>query len=345
MAQLGIYLFTGPDRDRKRQRVQELARALRIDPLDRHDTSAVHLSASTLMAWVRGHPVASPVRLVVVDEAQRLDRSCLKALEDHVEHLHQTACLILLVDGELPAQHPLTSLKDRFIVEQCAAGSAAETSQWIRRYVSMQGKQIGQDVVRDLLEIHGVDRTALEGVLDQLLGWVGSATQITQEDLRQFVPARAPSVTASTSGGRQAGGFALVEAVARRDAGSAFHAIEQQRAAGKEVVELLGLLAWQVQRWLTVSRLLQAGALREQIERIMGLQSWQLDRLVREVRSRPVEWLQRALRRCWELDLEAKTGRTIPRTALEALVMELCAPVSVSERMAGSTEWVSPVAA
>ena len=336
----GIYLFTGPDRDRKRQRVQQLAETLQVHPLDRHDTSALHLSAAALMTCVREHPVASPVRLVVVDEAQRLERACLKALEEYTDHLKQTACLILFVDVELPAQHPLTSFKEQVVVERFGWLSAAETTAWIQRYVSTHEKQITREAVQELLQRAGADLAGLRALLDQLLAGAGSASQITQETLRQFVPARLPPVATHTSGGRQAGGFALVEAVAQREVGSALHALEEQRAAGKEVVEMLGLLAWQLQRWLTVSQLLRAGVVRDQIERLTGLQPWQLERLMREVRSRPLDWLQRALHRCWELDVAAKTGRTIPRTALEGLIVELCLPIRPAETWA-----TSPVAA
>ena len=109
-------------------------------------------------------------------------------------------------------------------------------------------------------------------------------------------------------------GFELVNAIARRDAVAALAGLHEQLTAGKEVLEVVGLLGWQLQRWLLVKR-----------GEHTGLQPWQLERLRGEVASRSLEGLQRSVRRVWEVDVAAKQGR-LPssRVAVESLVVELC---------------------
>ena len=247
----GCYLFLGPDRSRKRQRITQLIEALGISPLDHHEISAAEWSSSRLLALAREHPAASPVRLIVIDDAHRLDGACLSVLTEQLEVLTQLACLVLLVETELPAHHPLTTLASRVTVEPFAGLSSPD--------------------------------------------------------------ARATR-------------FAAIEAVARRDVAAALHAVHEHLASGKEIVELVGLLVWQLQRWLTVSHLLEAGVERERIETLTGLRAWQLERVLAELAGRPPAVLRQALRRCWELDVATKTGRTIPRLALEELIVELCLP-------------------
>ena len=248
MVQGGIYLFLGSDRSRKRERLTQLTELLGINLLDRHDISAHGVSPSHLLALAREHPVASPVRLVVVDDAQRLDGACVTALTKQLELLTQVACLVLLVDGDLPTTHPLAALTTQVVVER-------------------------------------FDRPSPE-------------------------PNR----------------FAFVNAIARRDVGAALQAVQEHLTSGKEIVELLGLLVWQLQRWLTVNHLLEAGLAPERVEALTGLRAWQLQRTSAELAGRPTAVLRQILRRCWELDVAAKTGRTIPRMALEGLVVELCLP-------------------
>ena len=125
---------------------------------------------------------------------------------------------------------------------------------------------------------------------------------------------------------KSSGGFALLEAVARRDVAAALHLMQDQLAEGKEVVELFGLLGWQLQRWLTVSHLVDAGMTPRQIADVTGLSSWQVERITTELAGRRTEELARVAKRCWEADVEVKTGRTIPRMALERLLVELCLP-------------------
>ena len=109
-------------------------------------------------------------------------------------------------------------------------------------------------------------------------------------------------------------GFELVNAIARRDVLAALTGLQEQVASGKELLDVVGLLGWQLQRWLVVKRGGDA-----------GLQPWQLERVRGEVASRSVESLQRSVRRLWDVDVAAKQGR-LPSTrlAVEGVAVELC---------------------
>jgi DNA polymerase III delta subunit len=118
--------------------------------------------------------------------------------------------------------------------------------------------------------------------------------------------------------------FAFVEAIGRRDVAGALAAAQEQLRGGREPLELVGLIGWQLQRWVLVRRLLDAAARPEAIAAASGLRDWQLERVKAELRGRTTASVQRALRRCWQLDADAKRGKVPPLTALELLVMELC---------------------
>jgi DNA polymerase III delta subunit len=118
--------------------------------------------------------------------------------------------------------------------------------------------------------------------------------------------------------------FALTEALGAGDAAAALRAVQDQLRAGREPLELVGLVAWQVQRWVTVKRLLESGSTLEGIAASTGMQHWQVQRLQSEVARRPLTRLRRSLERCWELDVDAKRGRTSPELAVEQLILELC---------------------
>jgi DNA polymerase III delta subunit len=89
---------------------------------------------------------------------------------------------------------------------------------------------------------------------------------------------------------------------------------------------LVGLVAWQVQRWLAVRRALDAGEHAAAIGGRLGMKPWQVERLTREVAVRPLPLLQRHLERCWELGRDAKSGRAPADQAVEQLVIELTMP-------------------
>ena len=245
---LGLHLFLGPDRPRKLQRIQELERALAVDPLDRHLVDGSTIPGEALLALCRQRPAASPGRLIVVDEAHKLDARCAEALLAKAPVLAQSACVVLLIDKEPGSRHPLA---------RPDAGRREDFP--------------GRDT-----------------------------------------PAAKP--------------FALIEALGMRDASGALSAVHDQLRDGKDPLELLGLITWQVQRWVAVRRLMDRKVPLEEIAAAAGLRPWQAQRIQREVASRPLGALQALLARCWQVEGESKTGRAIPLVAVEQLILELCAP-------------------
>lgn len=118
--------------------------------------------------------------------------------------------------------------------------------------------------------------------------------------------------------------FALTDAMANGDVVNALIVFNDQLALGKEPFEVLGLVTWQAQRWITVKRLLNEGSSPDQIMSVVKLKPWQMQRLRKELANRSLNWLQQMLTRCWEVDRDAKSGRTLPSLAVEQLVVSMC---------------------
>ncbi len=321
----GCFLFIGPDRVRQRERLEAIAHAIPVAMLDRHELDAAHLKALALAAATRERPISSPSRLVVIDQAQRLDAACVKLLAEQMPTLTSTTCLVLMADGELEAKHPLRALDAQATVERFPWLSADEVAGWVQRYLASQEKRLAPAAMQELLAYHGPDLAGIRGTLDQLIAWIGARPQIGQADCREFFNVAGGARTGRESGrGDARGGFALAELIGRRNAAAALRTVQEQLDLGRDVLELLGLIIWQVQRWLTVSRLQEAGIPRGRIESMSGIKTWQLERMQPELAGRSAEWLGRMMERCRQLDVAIKTGRTIPRIGLEALVVGLC---------------------
>lgn len=244
-----ISLWTGPDRVRKLERIRDLTRELKVQPLDLHRLEGGAMEPTSLMRWCRQQPAVSPLRLIVVDEAHRLDRACVEALIRQAAVIAKSARVILLTEAELPARHPLA---------QVPPGDVS-----VERF-----------------------------------------------------PGRAGSPTVKP--------FALTDALGARDLPGAFAAFQEQMAAGKEPLELLGLVGWQLGRWVTTRRLLDGGTTTEGMASLTGWRPWYTQRLCGEVARRPLRSLQRLLARCWQLDVDAKSGRLPPQAAVEQLLAEVC---------------------
>src|SRR3989338_6331795 len=268
----GLHLFLGPDRARKLQRLHELERALRVQPLDRHHVDGSDVSAASLLALCRQQPAESPLRLIAVDDANRLEAAAVDALLKKGGGIGKGACVVLLVEAELGARHPLA----RALSEGGASGPTGRPPE-LRS--DRSGARPGGELA-------------------------------IEEFPARSSPAAKP--------------FALTESLGRRDAGAALSAVRDQLMGGREPLELLGLVAWQLQRWVVVRRLLDAGQPCERIAAITRMQPWQVERVRSEISRRTLPSLQDLLERCWKLDVDAKSGRAVPELALEQVVLEVC---------------------
>lgn len=243
----GCFLLLGPDRAKKLQRVQALERSLNVASLDRHQLDASAITAAELIATCRQQPAASAFRLIVVEQAQKLDATGLQALFALAEIIRRNACVILLVEADLPARHPLAQPNPLLTVEQ-----------------------------------------------------------FPSRDVATAKP------------------FALTDALGNRNTLAALLALREALLAGKDPVELLGLVAWQLQRWVGVKRLLAEGLSMQQLIDATGLKQWQLQRIQSELNGRSLDSLTELLSGCWELDVSIRSGRVIAELAVEQLVSEIC---------------------
>lgn len=364
MTTSSVSLFLGPDRFRKRERIRLIGQELHVDALDRHEVQAGDLRAGDLAILIREYPALSPLRLVVIDEAQRLDQGCLELLTQHATSTQAVARVILLVDIELGKRQGLGGLTAAAQSEHFPWLSDQELGRWIQRYGATHQKQIAPGLIGRLQRRHGADLAAIGSVLDQLIDWVGGRPQLTEQDLDAFLPDQASGASAAgyrpavvrgrmpvrtsshgvlgkSARSGAANRFALLDAIGRRDGRAALLALHERLMEGSDPLELLGMLVWQLQRWLTTKHLVEAGLSAGQVATRLGLEAWQVHRLLNEVKPRSIEGLREALSRCWEFDVAAKRG-LVPnlRAGCEQVVLDLCRWHGSSEAVAGpSMPW------
>lgn len=193
-------------------------------------------------------------------------------------------------------------------------------------------------------EAHRLSAACVQALLEWRAAGTGTAwvmlwVEVALEARHPVQALLAQAVVERFEGGTDEGtpgsAFMLVDAIGRRDAAGALRIMHQQLLDGKDPLELLGLVAWQLQRWLTVQELSEAGAGPDRIAASAGLQSWQLDKVRPQLAGRSAAELRRHVQQCWDIDVAAKRGRTLVRPALEQLVIALCLPSASSAGKSG----------
>ena len=312
-----VYLLIGPDRPRKLKRVADLAASLQVSPFDRHDLAAADCPLARLASLAREYPLAGSHRLIVVNEAHRLTSEGWAIVAQTARDPQSVSCVVLLYDDELPQEHPARSLGPAAAIEDYPFLSHTELASWLRKTLEARRRNASASAIEELLRRFGSDGVALRLALEQLLSWVGERSQIELEDVRAVCVGVRPSASEEP--------FAFANALARRDAATALGVVNERLADGEHELELLGSLAWQLGRWLAAARARQEGLTGQHAAAALGMSVWQAQRVLQDVRGRSVDELARALQDCWQLDVDAKSGRAPARLGLERMIVALCA--------------------
>lgn len=243
----GFYWFYGPNRSAKIERIESLRASVPVAPLDYHRLEAGEISGAEFANLARSNPSSSPLRLIVVDRADKISADWAEHLTAQKDAVLANCCMIFLAEKALKTTHPLKFLK---------------------KQLQKESFELAED------------------------------------------PASKP--------------FALVEAIGRRDASRSLYVLHQQLQQGKEPFELIGLIAWQLQRWMHLRRLLDTGYSGQRLAKALGVSAWQAKKLQEEVRWRTQPQLSLLLEKTWDCDTAMKTGRAQPLIAMEQLLFELC---------------------
>lgn len=178
-----------------------------------------------------------------------------------------------------------------------------------------------------------IDANGVRGLLEhaQVIAQTACVVLLVERELSVRHPlARAAhegAITVTRFSGREAPAakpFALIDALGARDVSGCLTALRDQLVLGKEPTEVIGLLIWQVQRWVLVRHLSTAGYAPSRIAAVTGMRAWQVERGCAQVSGRSLDSLRRALKRCWQLDADVKRGRILPWLGIEQFVIELC---------------------
>lgn len=230
-----------------------------------------------------------------------------------IEAMAPTTCLVLS-DGTLRRDNPLLRmLAPLGQVREFRPLRGEALGRWIRERLSRVGGSITPGAVRLLRELLGDNLWVLSSELDKLSLYTSDST-IGEEAVRSLV-----------GQAKEANIFALVDAVATRQHGSAAALLRQLLEEGSPPAYILVMIARQFRFLLQAQDLSATPHTPQEIGRQLGISSeWVLGKVMEQARLYPPSRLEGLFPRLLETDLAMKTGRYDGGLALELLVGELC---------------------
>jgi len=255
----------------------------------------------------------SPKRFVILKDADSLSDSDKESMLFYLRNPKDSS--IFIIDSKA------AKIKEGFILEaskltkvvRSARLTDSEISIWISRRVHSAGKKMGADAINLIKENLPNDLHVLSSSVDNLVLYAGKRAEITKQDVEKVIYV-APLKTS----------FDLLDAIEKKDVKLALNIFTSiQKYKKRETELLLGLLSWQFRMLLRVKELLKIRSKLE-IQKELNLYNTKFDQMSRYAARFKRQEIIRLLGEILKTDSDIKTGESLPRFALEKLILKIC---------------------
>ncbi len=316
---LPLYVVYGDENFLKREVVQAIRRRVLDDGGDEMAYS-IHDGDKAQFAEVHDEletmPFFSPLRLVIVDNADPFVTRFRSALEKKVGHLPAMGVLVLLVKS-FPANTRLYKLVGEESAIACKSPAAFRLPPWCLKWCpARHGKQIASHAASLLVDLVGPEMGLLDQEMAKLAIYVGAQERIEAGDVDKLVGRSRAENT-----------WKIFDAIGAGRPEEALGILDRLLDQGEEPLRLLGACSMQMRRLAQAARLaLQGTSLPAALEQVgvppFGIKGaeQQLRFLGRRRANKLYDWLL-------QVDLGLKGGSTLPpRTLLERFIVLLARP-------------------
>lgn len=267
----------------------------------------------SILQSARTLPFSAAAQVFLLKNAEGLKKNQTELLADYFKHPSETSFLIFEADS-MEKTNPLVALiqkiGDVVLLDDREAKSRA--ARFVRDKLRASGKTIAADAFAALEEQMGDAPVFLESVLDQLILYAGTKTQIDLEAVVTFQENR-----------REIEPFQLAAALSARKTREAVLCLEKMLEENeRDFTALVGLIHWQLRRLWKARRLLEEGAPETKILKDCRIWPKQAPYFMRELRAASLKGLEKSLEALFQLDWRLKTGRLEGRHAIESWVIQ-----------------------
>lgn len=315
----GVYLFVGQELFLRRTNLHRLIDTTLgdADPaLAVAEFDGAIATPAQVLDELRTLPFLAARRIVIVHDADKFITDNRATLERYAETPCATGVLILLADRSQGNTNLQKAVAAAGGVVACDKLNTSELGGWIRdRAKDAYGKTIDYQTASLLADLVGDDLGRLDSELDKLATFLGEGRKtISADDVDELVANQ-----------RLHDAFELTGAIAAKDAREALvrwnDMINKDSSAPYTAV---GLIAWQVRRFLQARQLRRQGLSRDEVLSRLRVPPFLRNSFAEQVRSFSEPRLRLLLRELVSVDLAAKTGGAPPERSIETFIVHAC---------------------
>jgi DNA polymerase III subunit delta len=310
-----IYFVQGKEKFLVEQLVARLRAALVTGPMAGFNFrrfGGKEATGAEISAEARAVPMMASHRLVVVDDADKLDAADWAALEGYLAAPAVETTLVFLAEKFDLRRSVFSRANKQKEVHTAEPLTDRSLPAFVRSRAVERGVRLGPGADSAIATAVGADAAAIDDAVVRLGLYTGPDGTAREEDVAEIVTAV-----------RQRSVFELVDAIGGRKRADAVALLERLLAAREEPLRLLALLARHYRQLLTARIEVHRGAGEAEIASRLGVHPFVAKKLAAQCGRFSGAELETALARLARADLDLKSSRRPANLILEEAVMGL----------------------
>ncbi len=271
--------------------------------------------ATSVIAAAQTAPMMAKQRFVLLTDVQRWERKGDTNFDDLAEYAKNPAPFTVLVIAapKLNGSRKLVKLaKKQGFVVNCDQLHRRELPGWIHTRAKAMGHGLERGIADALAELVGPELASVVDALERLSLYVGAGQPIDEA-----------AMVAVVTRVRQETVWALVDALAVRDLGTALKALGDVYARD-EGPRLLGAIAWRIRQLVKFHGAIRQGRSGGDAAKAAGVAPFKARELQHTVKGLPEGALDRWLLLLAEADLALKGSRRPGAEVIATLLIDMC---------------------
>ncbi|PLX72157.1 MAG: DNA polymerase III subunit delta [Desulfuromonas sp.] len=269
--------------------------------------------ADELLDSVRTLPVFSPLRLVLVKDADKLLAATLDALIPYLEDPVAETCLVLVGEKVDKRKKFFQLFQKKGALVEFKPLYENQVPAFVREQSGAAGFRFTEDAMALFCRRSGTSLQEIDGELKKLFQYLGDEkTLVDVEDVKAIVSdTRVDSI------------FDMVNAIGRRDVGEALRLLGRLLEEGVAPLVVLSMLARHFRQLWMSRELIDEGVARKDISRRIGVNPYFIDGLLSQAKLFSRAQYRQSFELLLATDLALKSRGGSPGATLEELLLNI----------------------